>query len=62
MEKQVRAEQWQRLVDLLDEADSIQQSLLGDGHPEACYEFHDQLNNMADELTDFANKEGVDIV
>lgn len=62
MEKQVRAEQWQRLVDLLDEADSIQQSLLGDSDPAVCYEFHDQLNNMADEFTDMANKEGVDIV
>ena len=53
-----RAEQWQRLVDLLDEADAIQQSLLADQHEIACYEFHNQLNNMADEFTDFANEEG----
>lgn len=53
-----RAEQWQRLVDLLDEADAIQQSLLADQHETACYEFHNQLNNMADEFTDFANEEG----
>ena len=53
-----RAELWQRLVDLLDEADEIQQSLLADQHETACYEFHNQLNNMADEFTDFANQEG----
>lgn len=57
-----RQEKWQRLVDLLEEADSIQQSLLGDNHEVACYEFHNQLNNMADEFTDFANEEGFEIV
>jgi hypothetical protein len=56
-----RAEQWQRLVDLLDEADSIQQTLLGDNHEVASYEFHNQLNQMADEITDFANGEGYEI-
>jgi hypothetical protein len=56
-----RAEQWQRLIDLLDEADAIQQALLGDTAEAACYEFHNQLNNMADELTDFANEEGYEI-
>ena len=54
-----RAEQWQRLIDLLDEADAIQQSLLGDLHEVACYEFHNQLNTLADDFTDFANSEGV---
>lgn len=57
-----RAEQWQRLVDLLDEADAIQQLLLGESNEVASYEFHELLNNMADEFTDFANEEGVDIV
>lgn len=57
-----RSAQWQRLVDLLDEADAIQQRLLGDKHAAACYEFHSQLNNMADEFTDFANEEGFEIV
>lgn len=56
-----RGEQWQRLVDLMDEADSIQQSLLGEKHSKATYEFHTQLNNMADEFTDFANAEGFEI-
>jgi hypothetical protein len=56
-----RAEQWQRLIDLLDEADAIQQALLGDEDAAACYEFHNQLNNMADEFTDLANKDGYEI-
>ena len=56
-----RAQQWQRLIDLLDEADAIQQKLLGDEDAAACYEFHNQLNNMADEFTDLANKDGYEI-
>lgn len=52
-----RAEQWQRLIDLLHEADAIQQSLLGDLHEVACYEFHNQLNNLAEEFEDFAAEE-----
>jgi len=56
-----RAEQWQRLIDLLDEADAIQQALLGDTAEAVCYEFHNQLNNMADELTDLANEDGYEI-
>jgi hypothetical protein len=60
--KHNRAEQWQRLTDLLAEADAIQQGLLGNLNAEACYEFHNQLNTLADEFTDFANAEGVDIV
>ncbi len=58
---EARKEMWQRLIDLLDEADALQQSLLGDEYPKSCYEFHNQLNNMADEFTDFANSEGVEI-
>lgn len=57
-----RAAQWQRLVDLLDEADAIQQSLLGERHPAASKEFFELLNTMADEFTDFANAEGYEIV
>jgi hypothetical protein len=57
-----RAEQWQRLVDLMDEADAIQQNLLGDKHTARSNELFELLNNLADEFTDFANTEGVDIV
>lgn len=56
-----RAEQWQQLVDLLEQADAIQQILLGESHEVASYEFHNQLNQMADEFTDFANEEGYEI-
>lgn len=56
-----RNEQWQRLIDLLEEADSIQQALLGEKHQVACYEFHNQLNTLADDFTDFANEEGYKI-
>jgi hypothetical protein len=56
-----RAEQWQRLVDLLEEADSIQQSLLGEKNPIGCYNYHNHLNNMADAFTDLANAEGYEI-
>jgi hypothetical protein len=59
--KMDRNAEWNRLIELLDEADAIQQTLLGDKHAKACYEFHNQLNNIADELVDFANAEGVDI-
>ena len=57
-----RSEKWQQLIDLLEQADGLQQELMGDAHSTACYEFHNQLNNLADEMTDFANAEGVDIV
>ena len=57
-----RSKKWQQLVDLLEQADALQQELMGDEHSTACYEFHNQLNQLADEFTDFANAEGVDIV
>jgi len=57
-----RSEKWQQLIDLLEQADALQQELMDDDHSTACYEFHNQLNQLADEITDFANEEGVDIV
>jgi hypothetical protein len=56
-----RSEHWNRLIDLLEQADHLQQTLLNEKHPVACYEFHSQLNQIADELTDFANAESIDI-
>jgi hypothetical protein len=53
----IRAEKWQQLIDLLHEADAIQQELLGDVDERACYEFHSQLNNIADEFECFAAEE-----
>jgi hypothetical protein len=52
-----RAQEFQRLIDLLHEADAIQQALLGDEHEAACYEFHNALNNIAEEIEDFAAEE-----
>ena len=52
-----RSAQWERLIALLDEADAIQQKLLGDEDAAACYEFHNQLNNLADEFESFAQAE-----
>ena len=57
-----RSEKWQQLIDLLEQADALQQELMGNTHSTACYEFYNQLNQIADEMTDFANAEGVDIV
>jgi hypothetical protein len=54
---EARKAKWQQLIDLLHEADAIQQALLGDEHPEACYEFHNQLNNIADEFECWAADE-----
>jgi hypothetical protein len=53
----IRAEKWQQLIDLLHEADALQQSLLGDVDERACYEFHSQLNNIADEFECWAADE-----
>jgi hypothetical protein len=52
-----RKAKWQQLIDLLHEADAIQQALLGDEDPAACYEFHNTLNNIAEEFECFAAAE-----
>ena len=52
-----RKAKWQQLIDLLHEADAIQQSLLGDEDPAACYEFHNTLNNIAEEFECWAADE-----
>lgn len=53
-EWQWRQAQWERLLNILDEANDIQQRLLGDDDQEACYEFHTQLSNLSDAFEDFA--------
>ena len=52
-----RKAKWEQLINLLHEADAIQQALLGDEDPAACYEFHSQLNNIADEFERWAADE-----
>jgi len=61
---QYRADKFNQLIDLLDRADALQQTLLDgsdDGETSECYQFHCELNNIADRFTDIANKEGIDI-
>ncbi len=53
----IRAEKFQQLIDLLHQADALQQELLGTEHEVACYEFHTQLNNIADEFECWAASE-----
>ena len=52
-----RAQEFQRLINLLHEADAIQQNLLGDVDAAACYEFHNLLNNIAEEFECWAASE-----
>jgi hypothetical protein len=54
-----RAQQWQRLIDLLDEADASQQSLLGETKDVECYALHGLISNLQDNFIDLANEEGV---
>lgn len=50
----IRTEKFEQLIEMLHEADALQQALLGDDYPDACYEFHNQLNILASEFEDFA--------
>ena len=53
----IRAEKWEQLINLLYEADALQQALLGDTDEAACYEFHSQLTNLAEEFECWAADE-----
>lgn len=53
----IRAEKWQKLIDLLDEADGLQQELLGDVDEFACKEFHEAITAIAEDLEDWAAEE-----
>lgn len=52
-----RKAKWQQLINLMYEADALQQELLGETDEAACYEFHNQLNNIADEFECWAANE-----
>ena len=54
---EVRKAKWEQLINLLHEADAIQQQLLGDEDPAACYEFHNTLNTIAEEFECWAASE-----
>ena len=57
----IRAEKFEQLIDLLDQADALQQRLLGETKDVESYAIHQMLNNMADNFVDLANEEGIDI-
>ena len=50
-----RALRWQRLTDLLHEADALQQELVAD--PGLSYDYHCQLTDMAEDLEQQAAQE-----
>lgn len=52
-----RMQEWERLVNLLHEADALQQRLLHDIDPKVCYEFHITLDRIADDLECYAAAE-----
>lgn len=52
-----RQQEWERLIDLLHEADALQQKLLGDVDEFACYEFHNAINAIADDFEEWASAE-----
>lgn len=52
---QSRAEKWARLVELLDEADALQQELVT--LPRLSYDYHNQLTNMVDDFEMLALQE-----
>ena len=54
---QIRAEKFEQLINLLHQADALQQELLADEDEGACYLFHTQLNDLADEFECFAASE-----
>ena len=57
----IRAEKFHQLIDLMDQADALQQELLGETKDVESYAIHQMLNNMADNFVDLANEEGIDI-
>lgn len=52
-----KTEQWNRLIDLLEEANSLQQLLISD--IESSYHFHTELETLIEQLTDAANTQGI---
>jgi len=56
-ERSQRMQEWERLIDLLNEADVLQQKLLGDVDEFACREFHEAITTIAEDLEDWAAEE-----
>jgi hypothetical protein len=51
-----RIERLKTLISLLDEADFLQQELIGESHSTDCSHFHYQLSEMSDFLDDIVNE------
>lgn len=52
-----RTDKWQQLIDLLNQADALQQKLLGDVDEFACYEFHQSITAIAEDFEEWAAAE-----
>ena len=46
--------QWQKLLDLIDEADSVQQSLVVDNV--ISYDFHNRLQRLAEDVEEYVDQ------
>lgn len=53
----IRTEKFEQLIALMEQADALQQDLLGDVDEAACYEFHNQLDWLAQEFECWAANE-----
>lgn len=56
-ERSRRLQEWERLINLLHEADALQQKLLFDTDEFACQEFHEAITAIADDLEEWAAEE-----
>ena len=57
----IRSDKFHQLIDLIDQADALQQELLSETKDVECYTIHQILNNMIDNFVDLANEEGIEI-
>jgi hypothetical protein len=57
----IRAEKFEQLINLLHEANALQQELLGETKDVECYAIHEMLENMIDNFVDLATEEGIEI-
>lgn len=57
----IRSDKFHQLIDLIDQADALQQELLGETKDVECYAIHQMLDNMIDNFVDLANEEGIEI-
>ena len=56
-ERSQRMQDWERLINLLHQADGLQQKLLFDTDEFACEEFHAAITAIAEDLEEWAAEE-----